>query len=258
MWNDKESFISWLYEEKEKSYQILVKELKKLNYENIEREYISNNLNKIYSLKQSKKWINLCYNQLYKVDDYKNIISDKIVNYLDSIYSLEPLFYKNPELWEYEEFIFCAYFIKRFEKTKLSKIKKEYNREVKQLQKRADEVAKYSFEPITIIIPRRTQEILSYLKFKLMFSDNIKDFLYFFNYSTKNITVRSYLEFSKQNIKAIELIRKSLGIEQSTAITYLAKELNHSKLIDTIKISKEFNNETNPFITIYKINNTEF
>jgi len=257
MWNDKESFISWLYKEKEKSYQILVKELKKLNYENIEREYIYNNLDEIYSLKQSKKWINLCYNQLYKVDDYKNIISDKIVNYLDSIYSLEPLFYKNPELWEYEEFIFCAYFIKRFEKTKLSKIKKEYNREVKQLQKRADEVAKYSFEPITIIIPRRTQDILSYLKFKLMFSDNIKDFLYFFNYSTKNITVRSYLEFSKDNVESIEVIGKRLNIEQPTAVTYLAKYTKYSTIINTFKLSKISNNQINPFYTVYKAPNLD-
>lgn len=257
MWSDKESFISWLHEEKERSYQILVKELKKMDYRNIDRDYIFNNLDEIYSLQQSHEWATLCNNQLYKVDEYKNIINDKTVDYIISIYSFKPLLHENPKLWEYEEFLICAYHIRRFEKTKLSKIKKEYAREVQQLKKRADEVAKYSLEPITIVIPRRTQDILSYLKFKLISSDRLKDFLYFFDYSTKNITIRSYLEFSKENIKNIETVRTLLNIEQPTAILYVANSLRNTIIINTIQLSKIFDNQINPFYTTYKAQNID-
>ena len=254
MWENKESFILWLHEEKERSYHILVRELKKLNYKNLDRDYIYNNLCEIYQLKQSSEWATLCYNQLYKVDEYKNIINNETVDYIISIYSFKDI-YKNPKLWEYEEFLICAYHIRRFEKTKLNKIKKEYSREVKQLKKRADEVAKFSIEPIIMVIPRRTQDILSYLRFKLMYSDNLKDFLYFFNYSTKNITIKSYLEFSEDNIKNIASIGKLLNIEQPTAVNYVANALQQNIIINTIKLSKIFNNEVNPFYTVYKSHN---
>jgi hypothetical protein len=90
-----------------------------------------------------------------------------------------------------------------------------------------------------------------------MFSDNIKDFLYFFNYSTKNITVRSYLEFSKDNVESIEVIGKRLNIEQPTAVTYLAKYTKYSTIINTFKLSKISNNQINPFYTVYKAPNLD-
>ena len=260
MWSDKESFISWLHDEKEKNYQTLAKKLQELNYENINREHLYNNIAEIYSLENHRggsEWAILCYSQVYKVEEYEFMITNEIVNYIDSNYepNSDLRFIENPKLWEYEEFLICAYHIKIFEKTKLSKIKKEYNREVKQLQKRADEVAKYSFEPITIIIPRRTQDILSYLKFKLISSNSLKDFLFFFNYSTKNITIKTYLEFSKNNIKNIKTVRTLLNLEEPTSIIYVANTLRKTTIINTIQLSKIFNNQINPFFIAYKAHN---
>jgi len=258
MWSDKESFISWLYKEKEKNYQILAKKLQELNYENIDREHIYNNIDEIYSLQNhrgGRKWAILCYSQVYKVEEYEFMINNEIVDYIDSNYDLDLSRYReNPNLWEYEEFLICAYHVKIFEKTKLSKIKKEYRREISQLMKRTDEVAKYSTEPIIITIPRRTQAILSYLKFRLFISHHnvVEDFLYFFNYSTRNITARTYLELSENNREYISKIRDSLNYEQTTAINKMVSISNQHTIYNSIKLSKLQNHETNPFFISYE------
>jgi len=46
-----------------------------------------------------------------------------------------------------------------------------------------------------------------------------------------------------------------LNIEQPTAVNYVANALQQNIIINTIKLSKIFNNEINPFYTVYKSHN---
>jgi hypothetical protein len=194
---DKKSFISWCKEKKESDYQSLVEILKKLNYKNIEREYIYNNLHDIYLLNYSKPhWFNICRNQILQNIDYDRIIDNKVMNFFQNYFYNKPI-----EVWEYEYFLISLDNIREFQKYKLSTDKKTYDRQVKKLEEMANSLSLYTKEPIVITIYRRPTEILSFFVYKLNSTDRdiLNYFLGYFGYSTKKITSLNYIRLTDSN-----------------------------------------------------------
>lgn len=132
-----------------------------------------------------KRTYKMVQNQQVNISIFEKVINDEILDFLNDFY-----FDIDIEPYEYEIFLITVHHIKYFNKSGLDTHKSKYDRGIKQLKKRADELQYYSKETIEIILPMLPQVSLAHF-IHLSSSEMNKDVQkYFYRYFYSNINKR--------------------------------------------------------------------